>query len=81
MNILHVFVEGGARLASSLIAADLVDTLQVYSAPVILGDKGCTPVFTGSSWTLDTAPRMKVTNSRQVGCDIFTEYSFLRSWA
>ncbi len=33
----HVLVEGGARAAASLITADLVDTLLLYRAPILLG--------------------------------------------
>jgi diaminohydroxyphosphoribosylaminopyrimidine deaminase / 5-amino-6-(5-phosphoribosylamino)uracil reductase len=36
-SALHVLVEGGVGLAASLLAADLVDTLLLHRAPIIIG--------------------------------------------
>ena len=33
-----VFVEGGAATSSTLLAADLVDRMLVYRAPIVIGD-------------------------------------------
>jgi diaminohydroxyphosphoribosylaminopyrimidine deaminase/5-amino-6-(5-phosphoribosylamino)uracil reductase len=35
----HVLVEGGASVAASLLKADLVDTLLLYRAPILLGGR------------------------------------------
>lgn len=35
----HILVEGGAGVAASLIKADLVDTLLLYRAPILLGGR------------------------------------------
>ena len=37
---LEVYCEGGARLATSLIAGDLVDRLELYYGPLLLGGSG-----------------------------------------
>ena len=37
-DMTNVLVEGGPRLMASLLAAHLADEIQVYIAPVILGD-------------------------------------------
>lgn len=37
-GIRHVLVEGGAVLLSAFLAADLVDELMLYQAPLVLGD-------------------------------------------
>lgn len=34
----HLYVEGGAQTAASFLAADLVDRLEVYRAPIVIGD-------------------------------------------
>lgn len=39
VSVLDVFVEGGAGLATSLLAADRIDRLLIYRAPIILGGK------------------------------------------
>ena len=38
-SVLDVFVEGGAALATELLAADRVDRLLIYRAPIIVGGK------------------------------------------
>ncbi|MBK7960606.1 MAG: bifunctional diaminohydroxyphosphoribosylaminopyrimidine deaminase/5-amino-6-(5-phosphoribosylamino)uracil reductase RibD [Bdellovibrionales bacterium] len=45
VGVRSVFVEGGARLASSLLEKGLVNRLTLFSAPVVLGTRG------GLSWT------------------------------
>lgn len=35
----NILVEGGAKVAASLLAADLVDTLLLYRAPIVLGGR------------------------------------------
>ncbi len=74
LGVLHIFCEGGAELAAGLLREGLVDRLQVYSAPMVLGDEGA-PVLAGVSWTLAAAPQMAMVESRQVGSDLFVEYS------
>jgi diaminohydroxyphosphoribosylaminopyrimidine deaminase / 5-amino-6-(5-phosphoribosylamino)uracil reductase len=36
-GLLHILVEGGARLATSFLQADLVDRLLLYRAPILIG--------------------------------------------
>ena len=38
-SVLDVFVEGGAALATELLAADRVDRLLIYRAPIVIGGK------------------------------------------
>ncbi|WP_051297344.1 bifunctional diaminohydroxyphosphoribosylaminopyrimidine deaminase/5-amino-6-(5-phosphoribosylamino)uracil reductase RibD [Brevibacterium album] len=52
----HVLVEGGAGLAGALVREDLVDSLEVHIAPVLLGEG--LPALTGLGiGTLSAAPR------------------------
>ena len=34
----YLYVEGGAQTAASFLAADLVDRLEIYRAPILIGD-------------------------------------------
>ena len=38
-HVQYLFVEGGAGAASAFLAADLVDRLQIYRAPIIIGGR------------------------------------------
>ena len=52
----HVLVEGGAHVAGAFLAADLVDELHLYTAPILLGD-GLPAVAGLGVGTLDEACR------------------------
>ena len=70
----RVFVEGGARLVTSFLRAGLVDRIEWFRAPIILGDKG-RPAF-GALETegLDDAPRFRGVNARAIGDDLWETY-------
>lgn len=53
----HVLVEGGPRLLSAFLAADLVDELDVYVAPTLLG-RGVPALPGVSTLPLSRAPRL-----------------------
>lgn len=74
-NVRYLFVEGGAGAAAALLAADMVDRLLIYRAPIVIGaglpglnDIGLTDLAsTHHRWALD--------DTRQLGHDrleIFT---------
>lgn len=44
---LYILCEGGGKLASSLLQANLVDELHIYLSPKILGDNSAYPIFDG----------------------------------
>lgn len=74
-GITHLFVEGGATLASALMAAGLVHHLIIFQAPVILG-AGATPAFAAlPGLDADVAPRLTVLERRVVGADLMTRYA------
>ncbi|MGX7953388.1 bifunctional diaminohydroxyphosphoribosylaminopyrimidine deaminase/5-amino-6-(5-phosphoribosylamino)uracil reductase RibD [Tsuneonella sp. HG249] len=37
-DVSYMYVEGGAQTAAAFLAADLVDRLEIYRAPIVLGD-------------------------------------------
>jgi diaminohydroxyphosphoribosylaminopyrimidine deaminase / 5-amino-6-(5-phosphoribosylamino)uracil reductase len=71
----HLFVEGGATLASALMAAGLVHHLIIFQAPVILG-AGAMPAFVAlPGHDADVAPRLTVLERRVFGPDLMTRYA------
>jgi diaminohydroxyphosphoribosylaminopyrimidine deaminase/5-amino-6-(5-phosphoribosylamino)uracil reductase len=60
-DMLEVYCEGGGRLATSLLAADLVDRLEINYGAVLLGSGGPDIGDLGVS-DMSRARRMHVTN-------------------
>lgn len=74
-GIHHLMVEGGAGLASALMAADLVHHLIIFQAPVILG-AGALPAFAAlPGQGADLATRLTVLERRGYGVDLMTRYA------
>lgn len=67
-EIRHLLVEGGPALATALLAADAVDELHAYIAPVLLG-AGPTAVTPFGVTTLTAAPRWHLTATHRLGDD------------
>ena len=72
-GIRHLLAEGGARLARTLIDADLVDRLIIFRAPVLLG-AGALPAFGGATPDEVTA-RWRVIERRSLGEDEMTIFA------
>lgn len=74
-GVIHLFVEGGARLGSALLDADLVHQLVTFQAPVILG-AGALPAFDAlPARAASAAPRLRVVDRRAFGDDLMTRYA------
>jgi diaminohydroxyphosphoribosylaminopyrimidine deaminase / 5-amino-6-(5-phosphoribosylamino)uracil reductase len=74
-GVRHLLVEGGATLASALMAAGFVDRLITFQAPVILG-AGALPAFAAlPAQAVDRAPRLRVITRRVCGTDLMTTYA------
>jgi diaminohydroxyphosphoribosylaminopyrimidine deaminase/5-amino-6-(5-phosphoribosylamino)uracil reductase len=65
----HVWLEGGPRLAAAFVAAELVDRVVAYYAPLLLGE-GLGALGPAGVPTLAAAPRLQVTDVRAVGSDV-----------
>jgi diaminohydroxyphosphoribosylaminopyrimidine deaminase/5-amino-6-(5-phosphoribosylamino)uracil reductase len=65
---LHVLCEGGGELAGALLRAGLVDELQVFVAPKLLGGDAV-PVIAGG-WRLPHALALEVVSVRRIGPDL-----------
>jgi diaminohydroxyphosphoribosylaminopyrimidine deaminase/5-amino-6-(5-phosphoribosylamino)uracil reductase len=68
-GIRRVLVEGGPTLASAFLAADLVDELFVYLAPMLLGGTGVAVGDLGVQ-TLTDAKRLTLTSVEILGTDV-----------
>lgn len=69
-----LLVEGGARLSGALWAADLVDRLVIFRAPVVLG-AGSVRAFEGApDVRAEAARRLPVVRARWYGTDRMTVY-------
>lgn len=69
-GITRVLCEGGGRVASSMIAAELVDTLVTFTAGLAIGSEGGGVFGPLQIDALQEAPRFNLVESRTVGGDI-----------
>ena len=73
-GVLHLYVEGGAETAAAFLAADLVDELHLYRAPILIGDGRRSLGALGLSDLAAAHDRWKLRETRQLGSDAFTAY-------
>lgn len=74
-GVRSVLVEGGARLAGSLLTEGAVDRLIIFQAPVVLGP-GSLSVFSGTPEIAPpSAQRLEVINRATFGDDLMTVYA------
>lgn len=65
----HVFVEGGAAVASAFLAADLVDRLLLYRAPILIGNGRHSLGDIGLGDLSTAHRRWSMIDARQLGSD------------
>lgn len=69
-----VFIEGGGQVAASFLAADLVDAVEWFRAPIVLGDEGRPAVGAFVLKDLAAAPRFRRVAVEAVGDDLWERY-------
>lgn len=69
-----VFIEGGGQVAASFLAAGLVDALEWFRAPIVLGDEGRPAVGAIVLKDLAGAPRFRRVAVEAVGDDLWERY-------
>jgi diaminohydroxyphosphoribosylaminopyrimidine deaminase / 5-amino-6-(5-phosphoribosylamino)uracil reductase len=74
----HVLVEGGAGAASSFLAADLVDRLLIYRAPILIGGGKAGLNDIGLTALSDAHGRWRSVDSRMLGKDRLDIYERVR---
>jgi diaminohydroxyphosphoribosylaminopyrimidine deaminase/5-amino-6-(5-phosphoribosylamino)uracil reductase len=70
----HLLVEGGAATAASFLAADLVDRLLLYRAPILIGDGKPALGDIGLASLDEAHGRWGLVDSRQLGSDRLEVY-------
>jgi diaminohydroxyphosphoribosylaminopyrimidine deaminase/5-amino-6-(5-phosphoribosylamino)uracil reductase len=73
-GLTRVLCEGGGRIASSMIASELVDTLVTFTAGLAIGSEGGSVFGPLQINALVDAPRFDLVESRTVGRDIMTTW-------
>ena len=75
-GLTRILCEGGGQLAASLIADHLVDDLAAYQAGALIGADGRACLGPLSLTQLAMAPRLTLRETRTLGPDSFTLWSF-----
>lgn len=73
-GVQYLYVEGGAATAAAFLAADLVDELHLYTAPILIGDgrRALGPI--GLAGLDEAHGRWQIRERRQLGSDSFAAY-------
>ena len=73
-GLTRLLVEGGASLATSLLAADLVDRLAWFQAPLVIGADGMAGIGPLGVARLDRSQRFALVSDQRVGPDGYALY-------
>ena len=74
-GVQYLYVEGGAAAAAAFIAADLVDELHLYTAPILIGGDGRRSLgAVGLTGLAEAHGRWRLHERRQLGSDSFAAY-------
>ncbi|MBS0479827.1 MAG: bifunctional diaminohydroxyphosphoribosylaminopyrimidine deaminase/5-amino-6-(5-phosphoribosylamino)uracil reductase RibD, partial [Proteobacteria bacterium] len=77
-NVDHLLVEGGAETAAAFLAADLVDRLLLYRAPILIGGGKRSIGDIGLADLAAAHGRWRLRDRRMLGIDTFEEYERMR---
>jgi diaminohydroxyphosphoribosylaminopyrimidine deaminase/5-amino-6-(5-phosphoribosylamino)uracil reductase len=69
-----VLVEGGARLASSLMRSHLVDRIEWFRSSAVIGGDGYPAIAALGIERADLAPRLTLTDTLALGDDTLSSY-------
>lgn len=70
----RLFVEGGGQVAASFLRCDLVDRLEWFRAPCVIGGEGRPAIGALGVIELAAAPRLRRVDLRPLGPDIWERY-------
>jgi diaminohydroxyphosphoribosylaminopyrimidine deaminase / 5-amino-6-(5-phosphoribosylamino)uracil reductase len=74
LGVGSVMIEGGGQVAASFLSEGLVDAIEWFRAPIVLGDDGRPAVGAFVLKDLAAAPRFQRTAVRAVGADLWERY-------
>lgn len=77
-GVQYLYVEGGAQTAAAFLAADLVDRLEIYRAPIVIGDGMRALGGIGLSDLADAHDRWAIVEEARLGSDRFAAYRRVR---
>lgn len=69
-----ILVEGGGRVATSFIESDLIDAIEWFRAPILLGDESRPAIGGLDLPALADAPRFRRVGVSEVGVDLWERY-------
>ena len=70
----RIFLEGGGKLAASFIKLGLVDTIQWFRAPILIGGDGLPAVGALGLSDMPDAPRWRTAATERIGDDTLETY-------
>lgn len=73
-GVQYLYVEGGAETAAAFLAADLVDELHLYTAPILIGDGKRAVGPLGLAGLPQAHSRWSLATRRKLGSDAFASY-------
>jgi diaminohydroxyphosphoribosylaminopyrimidine deaminase/5-amino-6-(5-phosphoribosylamino)uracil reductase len=73
-DVTRILVEGGSRIASTLIGADLVDEVILFRAPVVVGPDGVRALDGYALSAIERSPRYRQIEAMVVGDDQMRRY-------
>ena len=74
-GLTSILLEGGGRLAASMLRAGLIDRLALYQAPSIIGGDGIPAIAAMGTTLLAAMPRFARVAETQVGDDLLAEFT------
>ncbi len=77
-DVNDLLVEGGSGTATAFLAADLVDRMLVYRAPVLIGEGKSSVGYIGLDRIADAHSRWRLADTRKLGIDRLEVYERLR---
>jgi len=77
-DVNDLLVEGGSATATAFLAADLVDRLLIYRAPILIGEGKSSVGYIGLDSIADAHRRWRLTETRALGIDRLEVYERMR---
>ena len=74
-GLTRLFVEGGGQVAASFVRCGVVDQIEWFRAPVLIGGEGRPGIGALAVATLAEAPHFRRTEVREVGDDLWERYA------
>ena len=74
-GVTRLLVEGGATVHAAFLDRGLVDRLEIFTAPIVLGAAGHGAIDALAALTLEEAPRFERITRRKLGADLLESFA------